>query len=228
MYEPHEKIGPPRVAANRRPRLLIVLFALLAVAPAAGCTDRDEPAPVTVQPGAPGEPGRVVAPGQAGSPVAHTGADVRFVRAMIVHHRQALGLTSLVPGRAQHRDIRLLARRIEISQVDEIARLESWLAGRGEPPAGHDHSGAEEPMPGMLTQQQLTELAEATGADFDRRFLESMIFHHEGALIMVHDLYASGGGQEAELDQMAGHIDSDQRIEISRMHHLLATLAPPG
>jgi uncharacterized protein (DUF305 family) len=45
---------------------------------------------------------------------------------------------------------------------------------------------------------------------------------------MVRDLYASGGGQEAELDQMAGHIDSDQRIEINRMHHLLATLAPPG
>jgi uncharacterized protein (DUF305 family) len=80
----------------------------------------------------------------------------------------------------------------------------------------------------MLTQQQLTELAEATGADFDRRFLESMIFHHQGALIMVQDLYASGGGQETELDQMAGHIDSDQRIEIGRMHHLLATLAPPG
>ncbi len=92
-------------------------------------------------------------------------------------------------------------------------------AGHGDH-AGHaDHAG----MPGMLTQAQLDELAAASGPEFDRLFLEFMIFHHEGAIQMVQELFASpDGGQEGEVYQFAAHVDSDQRIEIERMRMMLA------
>lgn len=78
-------------------------------------------------------------------------------------------------------------------------------------------------MPGMLTDEELARLAAATGAEFERLFLELMIRHHEGALIMVADLFSSGGGQEAEIFQLASHVDADQRAEIARMRGMLNT-----
>jgi uncharacterized protein (DUF305 family) len=232
MYKRHKWSSPVQTAAapRRWRRLAPVLLVALAVLAAAGCTDQDEPGPKAVQPGAPGEPGRVIEPGEAGNGAEpHTEVDVRFVQAMIAHHAQALELTSLVPARARHADIPRLAQRIEISQADEIALMQGWLAARGEPvpPTDHDH-GTGELMPGMLTEQQLTELSDATGPDFDRRFLESMIYHHEGALIMVEELLDRGGGHQAELFQLITHIDSDQRIEIGRMRDLLVELALAG
>lgn len=78
-------------------------------------------------------------------------------------------------------------------------------------------------MPGMLSPEQMEALAEASGAEFDRLFLEFMIFHHEGAILMVQELFDSPhGGQESEIYQFAAHVDSDQRIEIDRMLTMLA------
>lgn len=212
---------------GRRRWLAPVLLAIVGSL-AAGCTDADRERPVTVQPGAPGEPGEVVAPGggPVGGEAPHTAADVAFVQAMLPHHAQALVMTGYVADRTDRRDITLLASRIELSQQDEIARLEGWLEARGEPVETGDHAnhlyGTGELMPGMLTLPQLVDLERATGAEFDRRFLASMIQHHEGALTMVDDLFANGGGAEPELAEIANHIDVDQRIEIGRMRDLLA------
>ena len=52
-----------------------------------------------------------------------------------------------------------------------------------------------------------------------------MIRHHEGALVMVNELLAQGGGQESSVFQLASHIDSDQRVEIARMKSMLTALA---
>ena len=78
-------------------------------------------------------------------------------------------------------------------------------------------------MPGMLTEAELSELSEASGEDFERLFLVYMIRHHEGALAMVRELFASeGAGREADVFQFASEVDSDQRIEIARMVRILA------
>ena len=80
-------------------------------------------------------------------------------------------------------------------------------------------------MPGMLTDAELAQLEEASGRRFDRLFLQYMIRHHEGAVIMVQDLLNdSPGGQEPAIFQLAQHIASDQQIEISRMKHLLVEM----
>jgi uncharacterized protein (DUF305 family) len=188
-----------------------------------------------VQPAARIEAGPTVAPDTGRAPRRRANeADVRFMRGMIGHHAQAVRMTDLVPTRAARPEIRLMAERIAVSQQDEIAAMERWLRSRGEEvpsadahqhhgAAGGDHAG----MPGMATPEEMARLAASTGAEFDRLFLELMIRHHEGALVMVAALLAApGGGQDAEVYQLASDVEADQRAEIARMRRLQNGPAP--
>ena len=203
----------------------------------------------SVQPGAPGTAGRALTDEElrAGKRHAHTEADVRFMENMIHHHAQAVEMSRLVPDRTENPQILLLARRIDRSQDDEIELMARWLRDRGEDvptiaeelmagagemahDAAHDahahhHTHGhhdDELMAGMLTPEQLQELADARDDAFDRLFLEFMIYHHEGAIDMVEELFATrGAAQDTELFQFASHVDADQRIEIGRMTRLL-------
>jgi uncharacterized protein (DUF305 family) len=202
---------------------------------AVGCGGAARQSAAVEQPAARIEAPPAVAPdtGRAPRPRANE-ADVRFMRGMIGHHAQAVEMTDLVPTRAARREIRLMAERIAVSQQDEIAAMERWLRSRGEqvPSAdAHQHHGAagggHAGMPGMATPEEMARLAASTGAEFDRLFLELMIRHHEGALVMVAALLASpGGGQDAEIFQLASDVEADQRAEIARMQRLQNGPAP--
>lgn len=162
----------------------------------------------------------------------YTEADVRFMQGMIPHHAQALDMTALVPDRSTRRDLHLLAERIEVSQTDEIAWMERWLLDRGADVPSldtHHHDGGHPAlMPGMLTPEELAELASATGPAFDRLFLQFMIRHHEGALVMVADLFATpGAAQAAEVFRFASDVDAGQTAEIGRMRALLDAMRAP-
>lgn len=151
------------------------------------------------------------------------------MRNMIAHHAQALELTKLVPTRTTRDDIGLLAERIEVSQESEVELMRNWLKKRNQPiedsSVHHDHGT----MPGMLSPEEVAELAGTTGADFDRLFLELMIRHHEGALIMLEQLHAAeGAAEDVEIFQIASHIDADQRAEIARMRRMLTAILPRG
>lgn len=163
------------------------------------------------------------APDPAGKPAGES--NVRFMRDMIAHHRQALDMSALAERNAADPAIRTLARRIDASQTAEIARMQRWLATRNHDTtatAGH-HAGRA--MPGMLSDREMAGLAAVTGPAFDRLFVESMVRHHEGALVMVAELMDAGGGRDdLELFQLASQIDADQRAEIERMRRLLAQL----
>jgi uncharacterized protein (DUF305 family) len=170
-------------------------------------------------------------------------ADVRFMQGMISHHAQAIVMAGLVASRTQREDMRLLAERIDVSQRDEIATMSQWLATHRQPAAtpdthamaGHDMPGmpgmsgmardSMPTMPGMATPAQMDSLRAARGTAFDRLFLTYMIRHHEGALKMVADLFASrGAGQDSDVFRLASDVDVDQRAEIARMRQLLAAL----
>jgi uncharacterized protein (DUF305 family) len=146
------------------------------------------------------------------------------MQGMIGHHAQALEMTALVPSRTESDGLRKLALRIEVSQADEIRAMQDWLRARGgrlPDPHAHHAPGAAL-MPGMLTSAEMARLAAARGAEFDRLFLEFMIKHHDGALIMVKDLFATpGAGQEADVFEFASEVDADQRMEIDRMAAML-------
>jgi uncharacterized protein (DUF305 family) len=78
----------------------------------------------------------------------------------------------------------------------------------------------------MLTADDLARLEAASGRAFDELFLQYMIRHHEGALVMVAELLSGEeGGQASDVFQLAQHIDSDQNVEIARMKGLLAEIA---
>lgn len=208
-------------------RFITIFMVGVCLAPAAACrTANVQSGPPIIQPGAPGAPSQVITAEKAVdlSKVQHTEADVQFMQGMIGHHSQALEMTELLSTRTNSDDMRKLALRIEASQSDEIKMMQEWLKRRGQPlpdPHAHHHGG--KLMPGMLTAEEMGRLAAATGVEFDRLFLELMIKHHEGALVMVKDLFATAGaGQESEIFAFASDVDSDQRMEIDRMSAMLA------
>ena len=154
-------------------------------------------------------------------------ADLAFIHGMIAHHAQAVEMVALVPPRSARREIRLIAERIDVSQRDEIQWMRDWLAEHGGAAGtGHDHAAMDHgAMPGMLSAEQMAALRQATGLAFDRRFLEGMIRHHEGALVMVKALLgAENAAQRSEIFAFASDVDADQRAEIARMRRVLATL----
>jgi uncharacterized protein (DUF305 family) len=168
----------------------------------------------------------VLAPAAAAdlSRVQHTAADVQFMQGMIGHHAQAIEMSALLMSRTDRDDMRMLGRRIDVSQADEIRMMQRWLQVRGQPaPDEHAHHAPGAPlMPGMLTPDQMSRLAGAKGRDFDRLFLEYMIKHHAGALTMVETLFSTAGaGQDSEIFAFASDVDADQRAEIDRMAIML-------
>ncbi len=190
----------------------------------------DSAAPRIVQPGAPGQPTRTLPPSTRATLPPRSPKDVEFMQGMIVHHAQAVEMTALIESRTENKDLRLLGARISQSQSDEMNFMTRWLEIRGEPVPpptqamnSHSHmSGHHKLMPGMLTPKQMDALRKAKGAEFDRLFLTGMIQHHNGALVMVEDLFdKAGAGQDAQLFNFASDVDSGQRAEIERMRNLL-------
>lgn len=186
--------------------------------------DDSDDAPI-VQPGAPGEDARTFSPEELSEVegVSYTEADVRFMQGMIPHHRQALIMTELVRRHATTDAVRQMALRMEISQRDEIALMETWLRNHGEPTRLPGTGEGEMPMmPGMLSADQMEELRNARGREFDRLFLEYMIQHHQGAIEMVSKLFATpGAAQESTVFKFAEDVDADQTMEIQRMQRVL-------
>ena len=190
----------------------------------------DQGTAVVVQPGAPGQPTRTLPLSTRATLPPRSPADVQFMQGMIIHHAQAVEMTALIASHTQNGDLRLLAARISHSQSDEIQFMKRWLAARGDPvsPAmpempGMDMSKQPMLMPGMLTPKQIEALKNAKGAEFDQLFLTGMIQHHNGALIMVRELFdTAGAGQDAELFNFATDVDSGQRAEIRIMQNMVA------
>lgn len=169
----------------------------------------------------------------AQSPKPAASPDVAFMKGMISHHAQAIAMSALVPSRTSRKDMHLLAERIDVSQQDEIAMMQRWLREHGidtvawnGDQAQHDMPGMSMPfMPGMLTPQQMADLAALKDSAFERRFLESMIHHHEGALTMVEQLTSQrNAAQDPQVFSFASDVDADQRAEIARMRHLLEAM----
>jgi uncharacterized protein (DUF305 family) len=152
------------------------------------------------------------------------------MQGMIMHHAQAVEMTALIMSHTENKDLRSLGARINSSQSDEIRFMRRWLSARGEAgtmatPEMRGMDMARHPMalmPGMLTPEQMEALRKANGIGFDHLFLTGMIQHHNGALIMVKDLFdTAGAGQDAELFDFATDADNTQRAEIKVMQIML-------
>ncbi len=154
----------------------------------------------------------------------YTVADVEFMQGMIAHHAQAIHMSRMAEAHKASPRLLKLATKIDQSQVAEIRIMQRWLRDN-EQFAPDTSSWRTMTMAGMLTEAQLKELDAATGAEFDRKFLEFMIQHHEGALQMVQDLFASpGAGQEVDVNVFANDVVTVQTAEIGAIRQMLAQL----
>jgi uncharacterized protein (DUF305 family) len=199
-------------------------------APVHAQTAQTSSAPVVVQPGAPGTPSRQLPSSTTATAPQRSQADVEFMQGMIMHHGQAVEMTDLIPSHTENNEIRSLGARIGLSQADEMKFMKRWLVARGEPvsmamPGMPDMDTSGKPMqamPGMLTPKQMEALRQARGAEFDQLFLTGMIQHHNGALVMVKQLFDTpGAGQDADLFDFATDADNTQQAEIGIMQNML-------
>lgn len=168
----------------------------------------------------------------------YTEADIHFMSGMIAHHAQAIKMARLAPANGAAPSVRTLCDRIINAQTDEIRLMQMWLRDRRQPvpdpnPAGMTMmmGGMQHTMlmPGMLTEEQMKELAAAKGGEFDRLFLTGMIQHHRGAITMVKELSSTYGAAQDELvAKFAQDVNADQGTEIVRMQQMLATVVMQG
>jgi uncharacterized protein (DUF305 family) len=167
----------------------------------------------------------------------HNDADVMFAQMMIPHHQQAVEMSDMMLAKdGISPEITELATKIKDAQGPEIETMASWLEAWGEPMepeggmGGHDMgsmgSGSDEgsmgSMEGMMSEDQMSELGSAEGAEASRMFLESMTAHHEGAIDMAQTEVDNGENPEAI--ELAEIIASIQQAEIDQMKELLAGL----
>lgn len=221
--------------------LFAIGFTIPIVAQSNASTDNS----VIVQPGAPGQPSRVLPANTSASLPEISPKDIEFMQGMIMHHAQAVEMTALIESRTKNPDVRRLGKRISHTQAEEINFMKRWLKARNQdtemPMAKpskmpnmkgmkdmkeHDHSKMEMKMPGMLSPEQMKRLANAKDSEFDKLFLSGMIQHHDGALVMVKDLFeTTGAGQDAEIFGFATDVDSGQRAEIRIMQEMLKKIS---
>ena len=193
--------------------------ALAALILAAGCGDD------TGMPGM--DHGAANAPTTAASSSAASefnDSDVMFAQMMIPHHLQAVAMADLAATRANDPELKSLAAQIKAAQAPEISTMTGWLTAWGRPTApptasgGHDHGG----MPGMMSEQDMNALTSATGTDFDRKFTEMMIGHHNGAIEMAKTEQTSGSNPQAK--ELATQIEKSQTAEVKQLQSILDRL----
>lgn len=158
---------------------------------------------------------------QAADDAEHNGADVTFAQQMVPHHEQAVEMADLAldPARGASDEVVGLAQRIRAAQQPEIDELTGLLQEWGED-ASSGHGGhAGHDMAGMMSDEQMSQLADSTGATFDERWLRMMVEHHEGAVEMAETEVA--GGESAEARTLARTIVRTQQAEIAEMKELL-------
>ena len=213
-----------------------------APAPAAPAPAPDRTAPTLM-----GEAAAIARARADSARLPYTEADVHFMTMMIGHHAQAIAMSRMAPSHGASPTVQTLAERIINAQRDEIRTMQQWLRDRQKPvpepdangkvamPAGRDmghemghdmsHGMAGHDMaammPGMLTPEQMRQLDQARGPEFDRLFLAFMIQHHKGAVSMVQQLFSSyGAAQDETVFKFANDVNVDQTTEIARMERM--------
>ena len=161
----------------------------------------------------------------AGQSAEFNDADVTFTQGMIVHHEGALEMAQMADGRAQDPRVLDLADRIEAAQDPEIQTMTSWLEDWGQPTSAEESGGMD--MDGGMDMgggmdMDMSGLEAASGAEFDRMWLEMMTEHHRGAVDMAETEIADG--QNADAIALAEQIVESQSAEIEEMGTLLTEL----
>jgi uncharacterized protein (DUF305 family) len=205
---------------RRRTLTAAVLAGTLAITVAACSSTTDDPAAMPMDASA--------------MPMSGTAADVAFAQSMIPHHQQAIEMADLAlnPDAQASPQVRKLATAIKGAQDPEIQQMTDWLQQWGAPTAmpgaggdisGMDHGGHDMggmTMSGMMTSEDMAALSQASGTEFDSMWLQMMIAHHEGAVVMAEQVKAQS--DNSDVTALADQVITAQKQEIDTMKQLLA------
>ncbi len=224
------------MTGRKHPRGRMVVFGTVALLGCAGQpAPSASPTPAVSAEAAAASLERGIARAQADSArYPYTEADIHFMTGMISHHAQAITMARLAESHGARPAVVTLAGRVINAQRDEIALMQNWLRDRRQPVPEPSPTGMtmvmngiahEMLMPGMLTAEQMRQLDAARGADFDQLFLKLMIQHHNGAVVMVKELFDTyGAGQDQLVFKFASDVNIDQTTEIARMEKMLISI----
>lgn len=207
-------------------RVVATVGVVLTLTVASACSgDDDQPdGPAVNVPGKVGESSRTVDPDDLTTPQDdYNEVDREFVEMMVPHHQQAVEMSALAAKHAKDPEVAGFAQRISDTQRTEIETMQTWLRDRDLPEAPLEATGEHAThMKGMLTPEQLDELAAARGTAFDKLFVRRMIAHHEGALAMADR--ALSDGIDTTNRGFAADVAASQSAEVARLNQILATL----
>ncbi len=199
--------------------VLIVALVSLGLATAGVLLTTHLPAASDPEPTTPMGPGRIgpgrMGPGQMGPghmmQGMHVSSEFEFLSHMIPHHQEAIDTARRVLQSSDRPEMRQFAQRIIAVQSSEIQQMQRWLK-QWYP--GQTSQAAYQPM--------MRDLSQLKGNDLDRAFLQDMIWHHMGAVMMSQMLINHGLVQHAPVRPFALNIANAQRQEIGQMRTWLS------
>lgn len=148
--------------------------------------------------------------------------DVLFAQMMAAHHLQAVEMADVVLKKTGiNPKITALATTIKNEQKPEIDEMNGWLTSWGSKPVTDSMSGMGMGSgSGMMSMDDMTALADASGAKASKLFLSGMITHHTGAITMAQTEIKNGKSGDAI--KLANSIITSQTAQIAEMEKLFA------
>ncbi|MEG5033013.1 DUF305 domain-containing protein [Microcoleus sp. AT3-D2] len=147
--------------------------------------------------------------------------DLRFIDGMTVHHQGAVNMAQDVLKQSKRPEMKKLATDIIAAQNREINQMKEWRKAwypkasstpmAYHAPMGHMMAMTPEQMQSMMMSMDLG----AADDQFDLRFINAMIPHHEGALVMAEDVLKKS--KRPEMKKLAQEILTSQKQEIEQM-----------
>jgi uncharacterized protein (DUF305 family) len=147
--------------------------------------------------------------------------DLRFIDSMVMHHQGAVNMAEEALKKSQHPETKKLAQDIIAAQKQEIEQMkqwrQTWYPNASQTPMawyaqmGHMMAMSEDMEQSMMMNMDLG----SADADFDLRFIDAMIPHHEGALVMAKD--ALNKTKRSEIKKLSQDILTSQQQEIEQM-----------
>ncbi|WP_426511434.1 DUF305 domain-containing protein [Dactylosporangium sp. McL0621] len=149
----------------------------------------------------------------------HNDFDVMFLQMMIAHQQQGLQMLRLGEQKGVREEVVDLAGAIDVVEAEEVRTMQRWLQAWKVPqadiadPAVHAAHGGR-PATGP---EEIQALRDASGADFETKFLNLLIAHQHNAVELAQQLATTG--QNATVKQLA------ERVQLSRTQQIKQMLA---
>ena len=143
--------------------------------------------------------------------------DESYIAEMLAHHEGAISMSEMVGAGTDRKELLDVAQAIMQAQTQELMKMQEWQTqwGYEKTMSGHSsHSGMGNEMSGTMMDMG-KELEGLKGTEFDKKFLELMIEHHQQAVDMSR--YASTNAKHQEVKDLAKAVISAQNTEISQM-----------